>query len=166
MYNLKVYSMKKVVFSLIVFVFTVFISCTQQDEFYSTQKSEVVVPSGTGRMFFSSPDDVNSFIKAIESGDDVCSATRAVKGGVIQEVGFVSLLDTKKAECLASLTPIQRDSIQNDSDNLEFCLNDSIVASEAFAKILNGDREIEVGSMVYKYIGQVLCTRQQVTQKS
>ena len=53
---------------------------------------------------------------------------------------------------MSSLTPMQLDSIAKDSEELEFCPADSVIADIQFAQLLNAEREIQVGQTVYKYV--------------
>lgn len=110
------------------------------------------VQEGMQRIVASSPEEIELLIA--QMGDGIQPASRAVSSATLSnnEEAFVSLVEANRQKVIASLTPIQLDSIANDEEELEFCPSDSVIADIQFAQLLNADREIQVGQTVYKYV--------------
>lgn len=110
------------------------------------------VQEGMQRIVASSPEEIELLIA--QMGDGIQPASRAVSSATLSnnEEAFVSLVEANRQKVIASLTPIQLDSIANDEEELEFCPSDSVIADIQFAQLLNADREIQVEQTVYKYV--------------
>ena len=112
-------------------------------------------------LVFSSREELAEAISNLRSGKHY-DATRATNMSTVNTdkvnnnnggMQFLSLPDANKLKYMAKLSQAQIDSINIDEDSLEFCMSDSIIADDAFAKLLNATREIEVDDTVYKYYG-------------
>lgn len=113
-------------------------------------------------LVFSSREELAEAISNLRSGKHY-DATRASNMSTVNTdkennggsgtMQFLSLPDANKLKYMAKLSQAQIDSINIDEDSLEFCMSDSIIADDAFAKLLNATREIEVDDTVYKYYG-------------
>ena len=103
-------------------------------------------------LVFSCRENLNQAIDLANLGCDSKALTR-VSINSYNTTDFKSLLESNKEKFYASLTPEQIEEIENDEDDLEYCLSDSIIADYAFAQLLNEAREIQVGDTVYRYFG-------------
>lgn len=112
------------------------------------------IQPGMQRVKVNSRSDINNLINSIGNENATISRALCSVGAEFteNEDEFVSLYETKRKELMASLTPEQLYLIENDEDELEFCLNDSVIADAMFAKLLNADREIQVSDTVYKFV--------------
>ena len=109
-----------------------------------------------GYLAFSSREDIGRAIEHIKKGEDFGTVPLRSSTGeyhLIQSHDFVSLLESNKRNYLNSLTPQERVVIEYDPDGLEYCMPDSIVANEYFARIVNEHRMVQVGDTIYKFIG-------------
>ncbi len=143
----------------IVFLFTGITLLTACQDNISQLEQEIVVTEksqdiqdGMQRIIASSPEEIELLIAKL--GDGTQPTSRAVSSATLSnnKTEFVSLVESNRQKFMSSLTPIQLDSIANDEDELEFCLADSVIADIQFAQLLNADREIQVGQIVYKYV--------------
>ena len=128
-------------------------SCS--DDFKSEQNSnveKVEKEPGMQRVVASSTEEIQNLISQLQNGNE--SLTRAQIDNKLSnnEDLFVSLVEANRKQVMESLTQEQRDSIANDDEELEFCPSDSVIADVYFAQLLNAEREIQVGSVVYKYM--------------
>lgn len=142
----------------------VLLLCSCQDhsiteEYTSSPNSVQKGNSNPVFLVFSSKSELTETISKMKEGN-MFVATRTsndVTDQAVEEssesIQFVSLLEANKREVMSSLSPEQLDSINNDEDDLEFCLSDSIIADYEFAQLLNASREIQVNDTVYKYYG-------------
>lgn len=142
--------MKKLLFLL--FIVLLF-SCS--DDFKSEKNSnveKVEKEPGMQRVVASSTEEIQNLISQLQNGNE--SLTRAQIDNKLSnnEDLFVSLVEANRKQVMESLTQEQRDSIANDDEELEFCPSDSVIADVYFAQLLNAEREIQVGSVVYKYM--------------
>ena len=149
----------KRVFILLLSVSTLF-SCTDQDLLndgksqptQSSDNNEDVLP----RLAFSSRDELKNVIEQLREGVSFASlhtrSTTTESLPAVSDKEFQSLLQVNKEECLAKLSMVQLDSIQNDEEELEYCMEDSIIADVQFAQLVNASREIQVDGTVYKYV--------------
>lgn len=110
------------------------------------------IQEGMQRIVVSSTEEIEQLIA--QMGDGIQPSSRAVSSATLSnnEEAFVSLVESNRQKVMASLTPIQLDSIANDDEDLEFCPADSVIADIQFAQLLNAEREIQVGQTVYKYV--------------
>ena len=106
---------------------------------------------GMQRVIASSTDEIKYLISQLNEDDFMPSRVLLAPNLSNNEDEFVSLIEANRQKVMASLTPEQLDSIENDEDELEFCPSDSVIADIRFAQLLNADREIQVGTTVYKY---------------
>lgn len=149
--------MKKL-FSIFLF-YGILLSCSENFVLTQDSPEQVVQYCNVNqeRLSFSSREAFLSVFKTMEQRKSSGQLTRALEeNGVqyeqsIENGGFVSLYEFKKQELFSKFTKSQLDSIENDPDSLEFCLEDSIIFDQLFAELLNKDREIEVSDTVYKY---------------
>lgn len=104
------------------------------------------------RVIASSPKEIEALIAQI--GDGSKPVTRAVSSVKLSdnEKPFVSLAEANRIKVIEALNPLQLDSIANDEEELEFCPSDSVIADLQFAQLLNAERELQVGTTVYKYM--------------
>ena len=109
---------------------------------------------GQARMVVSSPLEIACRIADMGDNENPAALTRTLVDATYSdsEEPFVSLIEANRLKVMASLTPEQLDSINNDEDELEFCPADSVIADIQFAMLLNSDREIQVGEFIYKYL--------------
>lgn len=141
-------------FLLSIFLFS---SCQEQEkvpEMPQKSTSQNGIQPGMQRVKVNSRSDINNLINSIGNENATISRALCSVGAEFteNEDEFVSLYETKRKELMASLTPEQLYLIENDEDELEFCLNDSVIADAMFAKLLNADREIQVSDTVYKFV--------------
>jgi len=106
---------------------------------------------GMQRVIASSTDEIKYLISQLNEDDFMPSRVLLAPNLSNNEDEFVSLIEANRQKVMASLTPEQLDSIENDEDELEFCPSDSVIADIRFAQLLNADREIQVGTTVYRY---------------
>lgn len=144
---------------ILLFLFGLFMfsSCQEQEiEPAVPQKGteEKELEPGMQRIKVNSRSDINNLISIMGENYAPTSRTLCSVGAEFteNEEEFVSLYETKRRELMASLTPEQIYLIENDEDELEFCLNDSVIADAMFAKLLNAEREIQVTDTVYKFV--------------
>ena len=122
------------------------------DDVQIPQASVNDLQDGMQRIVASSPEDIQTLIA--QMGDGSKPLTRAISSATLSnnKEPFVSLIEANRIKVMESLTPLQLDSIANDEEELEFCPSDSVIADIQFAQLLNAEREIQVGSTVYKYM--------------
>lgn len=124
-------------------------------------EADLAVNDSSAFLVFSSKEDLTKTIEMIKNGSSSSAAKKVMAAGtrsaeissVSKTTDFVSLLEANKQRCLAKLTQAQLDSVNNDEDDLEFCMADSVIADYEFAQLLNSSREIQVNDTVYKYYG-------------
>ena len=129
-----------------------------------TKDSEESITANDNSTFlvFSSKEDLKRAIDLMKEGQSSTSVRKKCsikirevnleKGGC-SDPKFQSLLEVQKQLYLSKLTQAQLDSINTDEDDLEFCLDDSIIADYEFAQLLNSKREIQVNDTIYRYFG-------------
>lgn len=133
---------------------TALTSCTDSDftelETVNENQQETKPAFSNEMLAFANSSSLNEAIDLINSGFDRNVATRVALNGYGSS-NFKSLLESNKEKFYATLTPEQIQEIENDEDELEYCLSDSIIADYAFAQLLNESREIQVADTVYRY---------------
>lgn len=150
-------------FFFMLFVCVAAISCQdhnlESDEITDREQQEMINTKNISRLVFTSANELQSVIERMKKGVPLSTiATRAtdpLQEDVVEPTNsqnFQSLAEAYKEKCFASLTEAQLDTIRNDEEGLEFCLADSIIADSLFAELVNADREIQVGNIVYKYV--------------
>lgn len=150
--------MKNFLFLVLVICAIIAISC--QDGVIESPSSTLssITPSstrnfGNSRMVFSSREELAEVIKAVKDDGSIESTRSIVVTPVSSdEEAFQSLYEANKETYLASLTASERAELDNDPDELEFALPDSIISDFQFSCILNKDREIQIGDTVFKFI--------------
>lgn len=149
--------MKKLLSLLLgVFILTACQDSTLTPEHETSQlQEETATPSGEEmpRVVVGSRAELQNLISQLGDPDAPHSRTANdldVKFSQDDET-FVSLLEAKRREIIASLTPEQLAAIENDEEDLEISVSDSIIADIQFAMLLNANREIQVGDTVYRY---------------
>ena len=148
---------------MLVMASILFCSCQDTDltESVTEDVAQTTNDEGLSFLTFPSKDALKETVDLMKSGYSTTRAlslkaigTRSAIGSMVpvsQLQNFESLYDANKKKCLASLTPEQLDSVQNDEDDLEYCLSDSVIADAELAKLLNASREIQVADTVYKF---------------
>lgn len=129
-----------------------------------TKDSEESITANDNSTFlvFSSKEDLKRAIDLMKEGHSSTSVRKKcsikirevkLEEGGCSDPNFQSLLEVQKQLYLSKLTQAQLDSINTDEDDLEFCLEDSIIADYEFAQLLNSKREIQVNDTIYRYFG-------------
>lgn len=125
-------------------------------------KESISTDDNPAFLVFSSKEDLKKAIDMMKSGMSTTSVKKVqsikVRSVEMVETGcsdskFQSLIDAQKQLCLSKFTQEQLDSINSDEEDLEFCLDDSIIADYEFAQLLNSKREIQVNDTIYRYFG-------------
>ena len=106
---------------------------------------------GMQRIVASSPDHILDLINQLgEPGSPKSRSAHTIEATFSNnKEDFVSLLEADRRRVMESLTPEQRAIVER--DGLEYEPSDSVIADMQFAELLNAEREIQVGSMIYKY---------------
>lgn len=147
--------MKK--YALLLLVSLMVTSC--QQELLNTPEEEtptqnVKKHSGMSRMKFASREQLAERMSYMENMTAEMADTRAIVMPDEYTEGteaFKSLYDSNREQTLNSLSEGERQSLENDEDDLEYQLADSVIADYHFALMLNANREIECNDTVYKY---------------
>lgn len=120
-----------------------------------TNKKEVSTKkSGMQRLVFRSRPQLSSTIERLKN--TVKPLTRASQIPEDLEFSdneetFVSFYESQRAQTMSLLTPSQISDLENDPDELEYCLSDSVMPDLEMACLLNAQAEIQMGDTVYRY---------------
>ena len=146
--------------NLLTILFGVLLMWSCQDDGIPVEATISTAPQqttpGSTFLVFSSKKELAETLSEMKSGKllapaKVAQSTASSANFSTEKPQFVSLLEANKKKVMATLSAAQLDSINNDEDELEFCLTDSIIADYEFAQLLNASRTIEVNDTVYKY---------------
>lgn len=147
--------MKKILFMTLV---SLMITSCQQELLNDPEEvsSDISVKkhAGMSRKKFASRAQLAERISCLESMTAEMAETRAIVMPDEYTEGteaFKSLYDSNKEQTLSSFSEAERHALENDEEDLEYQLADSIITDYYFAQMLNANREIECQDTVYKY---------------
>lgn len=106
------------------------------------------------RMKFSSREQIQECAMLVEHISSKSLLTRALATNTEFTDGdeeFRSLYEENKEKVLSNFSSEELAILNNDPDELEYELTDSIIADYRFAQLLNANREIQLKDSVYRY---------------
>ena len=132
-------------------------SCEEQ---ILTPNTEIQDTTGeiveNGFLVFSSREELKNTIDLLMNdkpiGSKVVRSSTSDNYYMIETNQFKSLADRNEEVYFESLSAEERAIIENDPDDLEYCVPDSIIADQYFARVVSPHRMIQVGDTVYKFI--------------
>lgn len=129
-------------------LFFVLIGCNDKLNEISTksQNSESAINIKSGRLVFKSSEDLDSTIEILIKEKTYTPSIIKLKTSQSQ---FLSLRDFIIQTTLDSLSKAQLEEIR--TEGLEFEPEDSLVTDSYLCSLLNSEREIQIGSKVYKF---------------
>lgn len=157
----------KTVFYFLFFLWGIVLIHSCQDENVGEMQAKdsnesIATNNNPSFLVFQSKEDLKKAINLMKNGISSTSVKKmqSIKARSVEMVEegcsdpkFQSLIDAQKQLCMSKFTQEQLDSINSDEDDLEFCLEDSIIADYEFAQLLNSKREIQVNDTLYRYFG-------------
>ncbi len=149
--------MKKTNFIIVALLSILSFSCEEQMLTPNTEnqnsKDEFVE---NGFLVFSSREELKNTIDLLMNdepmGSKIVRSTTDDNYYMIETYQFKSLADRNKEMYFETLSAEERAIIENDPDNLEYCVPDSIIADQYFSRVVNPHRMIQVGDTVFKFI--------------
>lgn len=106
------------------------------------------------RLVFSSRDDLANVISGLNSGktlEELSGYEVYSNVATRSSSKFVSLKDDIENKILSQFSNTRSTITDEDGEQLEACVNDSIIADDGFSAVLNPKREIQMNDTIYKY---------------